>query len=217
MRTTARRTTGTIAVAVVALTTAACSGGSPGAEPTATATVTATASPAPTPSPTASDDPLPTATGTPEPTEGLEPFSAPGTELTTEPAGGRLTVVDVRTGEHDGFDRVVYELAGEGLPGWRVGYVEQAVDDPSGEPVAVDGDAILQVWITGTGYPFDTGHEEFAQDLRPDDGDVEHVTRPLTFEAQTQSFVGVDDGARPFRVLLLQDPVRVVVDVQDEG
>lgn len=204
-----------MAVAVVALTTVACSDGAPGAAPTATAT--ATGGPTPTPGPTTSDGPLPTTTGAPEPTAGLDAFAAPGTELTAEPVDGRLTVAQVRTGEHDGFDRVVYELAGEGLPGWRVHYVDQAVDDPSGEPVAVDGDAVLQVWITGTAYPFETGHEEYAQDLRPADGDVEHVTRPLTFEAQTQSFVGVDDGARPFRVLLLQDPVRVVVDVQDEG
>ncbi|QGQ19930.1 hypothetical protein GC089_12775 [Cellulomonas sp. JZ18] len=214
MRTTARRTTGAVGAAVAVLAVAACSGDAPGQAATTTVTATVTASP--TASPTTSPAASPT-TVAPEPTAGLEGFTAPGTELTAEPADGRLTVVAVRTGEHDGYDRVVYELAGEGLPGWRVGYVDQAVDDPSDEVVAVDGDAILRVWLTGTSYPFETGHEEFAQDVRPDDGDVEHVTRPLTFEGRSQSFVGVDDGPRPFRVFLLQDPVRVVVDVQDEG
>lgn len=217
MRTTARRATATTAAVLAVLAGAACGGGDPDAAATSstpTVTVTRTASP------TGSASPVPSSTATPtgaaEPTAGLGGFTAPGTELTAEPAGGRLTVVAVRTGEHEGYDRVVYELAGEGLPGWRVGWVDQAVDDPSGEVVPVDGDAVLQVWITGTAYPHDSGHDEFAQDLRPGDGDVAHVTRPLTFEAMTQSFIGVDDGPRPVRVLLLEDPVRVVVDVQDD-
>ncbi len=222
MRTTARRTArgttrGTAAAAALGLalvTTAACGGGAGTSTPTGTGTATTTPAPTVSTAPTATD-PSPSASVAPEPTTSLGGFTAPGTELTAEPAGGRLTVVTVRTGEHDGYDRVVYELAGEGLPGWRVGWVDRAVEDPSGEVVPVDGDAVLQVWLTGTAYPHDSGHDEFAQDLRPDDGDVEHVTRPLTFEGMTQSFVGVDDGPRPVRVLLLQDPVRVVVDVQD--
>ncbi|MFC8193157.1 hypothetical protein ACFUMH_15995 [Cellulomonas sp. NPDC057328] len=219
MRTTARRATRrtvtTAGLGLALLATAACGDGpgTPTATPTTSRTATPTAAATPTPTSTESSAP---ATAAPEPTASLGGFTAPGTELTAEPAGGRLTVVAVRTGEHEGYDRVVYELAGEGLPGWRVGWVDQAVEDPSGAVVPVDGDAVLQVWLTGTGYPHDTGHEEFAQDLRPDGGGVEHVTRPLTFEGMTQSFVGVDDGPRPVRVLLLEDPVRVVVDVQDD-
>ncbi len=214
MRTTARRTTATTAVALALLGTAACGGGAGEAAPTPTASATVTATPSTAPPPS-TPAPTPSPSGGAGPTDGLGPFTPPGTELTAEPAGGRLTVVAVRTGEHEGYDRVVYELAGEGLPGWRVGWVDQAVDDPSGEVVPVEGDAVLQVWITGTAYPHDSGHDEFAQDLRPADGDVAHVTRPLTFEGMTQSFVGVDDGPRPVRVLLLRDPVRVVVDVAD--
>ncbi|MFS0703801.1 hypothetical protein AB6N23_04695 [Cellulomonas sp. 179-A 9B4 NHS] len=224
MGTTARRTARpsaprsvtTAGLGLALLATAACGGGAGTPAPTAgTAgrTATPTAAAAPTTTSTAPSAP---ATAAPEPTAALGAFTAPGTEVTAEPAGGRLTVVAVRTGEHEGYDRVVYELAGEGLPGWRVGWVDRAVEDPSGAVVPVDGDAVLQVWLTGTAYPHDSGHDELAQDLRPDRGDVEHVTRPLTFEGMTQSFVGVDDGPRPVRVLLLEDPVRVVVDVQDD-
>lgn len=209
-RTAGRGRTGAAATLALGALLAGCAGQ---AEPAASGTTPAESpSPAPTSTPSPGDD------GTAPPDDDVvgTAFAPVGDELTAEPAAGSfLTVVDVRTGEHDGYDRVVYELAGEGLPGWRVGYVDEAVEDPSGEVVDVDGDATLEVWVTGTGYPFDTGHEEFAEDLRPGAGDVEHVTRPLTFEGMTQSFVGLDEQ-RPFRVTLLEDPVRVVVDVQDD-
>ncbi|MCC2315206.1 AMIN-like domain-containing (lipo)protein [Cellulomonas xiejunii] len=217
MRTTAGRVGTTTGVALTLLLSA-CAGGS--GAPGETATPTAAPSSAePAPSATTSDSPSPAASaseGT-EPTAGLGAFTPPGTEATTEGDASGYVVTQVRTGEHDGYDRVVYELAGgEGTPGYRVGYVDRAVEDPSDEVRQVDGDAILQVWIIGTTYPSEGGPQEFSQDLRPTGGDIAHVVRPLTFEAMTQSFIGVDDGPRPYRVLVLADPVRVVVDVQDD-
>lgn len=215
MRTT-RRTALLLGVGTMALGLAACGGAGEPTAPTTTA-----ASPSPTPSPTPSDEPTPspapTTAAAPEPTTDLADFTAPGTELTAEGDASGYVVTDVRTGTHEGYDRVVYQLeGGQGVPGYRVGYVDRAVEDPSDEVREVDGDAVLQVWVIGTTYPMETGPQEFAQDLRPADGDVEHVVRPLTFEAMTQSFVGVDDAPRPFRVTVLADPARVVVDVQDD-
>ncbi|KSW28277.1 hypothetical protein [Cellulomonas sp. B6] len=193
-------------------------------DPTPTSTLTTTVAVTPTPTGTPSPAPAPTDptapdAGTPdaaEPTDGLDGFAAPGTELTSEGDASLYVVTGVRTGEHDGYDRVVYQLeGGTGTPGYRVRYVERAVEDPSGAVREVDGDAVLQVTLVGTTYPTEGGPQEFSQDLRPDDGDVEHVVRPLTFEGMTDSFVGVDDGPRAFRVLVLADPVRVVVDVED--
>lgn len=206
-----RRTTVALLTGGTLLLLAGC--GRPAEPPRTPGPSTSSATTAPTPS---TSPPAASAAPSGEPTA-PEGFAPPGTELTAEPADGRLTVVAVRTGEHDGYDRVVYELAGEGLPGWRVGYVERAVDDPSGELVDVRGDAVLQVWITGTTYPFDSGHEEFPENVLPAAGGVAEVTRPLTFEGMTQSFVGVVGEQRPVRVALLDDPVRVVVDVADAG
>jgi len=137
-------------------------------------------------------------------------FSAPGTTLEQEPRDGMLSVTDVRTGVHDGFERIVYELQGEGLPGWRVGYVDDAVEDPSGESIDVAGDAVLQVVLLGTTYPTDVPEPD--EDVLGS-GAVREVTRPLTFEGQTQSFVGLDEQ-RAVRVTLVEDPVRVVIDVE---
>ena len=71
-------------------------------------------------------------------------------------------LVDARTGRHDCFDRVVFELGGIGTPGWQVAYVDRPTSQGSGDPVDVAGHAVLQVTITGAGYPYDTGVEEFA-------------------------------------------------------
>ena len=38
-------------------------------------------------------------------------------------ADALITVTDIRTGRHEGFDRVVFEVGGTGTPGWDVRYV----------------------------------------------------------------------------------------------
>ena len=42
----------------------------------------------------------------------------------------------VAVGRHEGYDRVVFQFRGEGLPGYRVEYVEPPLkEDGSGNPV----------------------------------------------------------------------------------
>ena len=62
----------------------------------------------------------------------------------------KLTVTDVRVGGHEGFDRVVYELGGKGTPGWRVEYVDQAVQDGSGKTIPVSGNWTSSASLVGT-------------------------------------------------------------------
>jgi hypothetical protein len=133
-------------------------------------------------------------------------------------ADALVTVTDVRTGEHDGYDRVVFEVDGEGTPGWDVRYVDEAVQEGSGNPVEVAGAAVLQVTVTGVGYPFDTGVDEFSPGgpvPGPGTGVTEVVLGP-TFEGTTQAFVGTT-GESPFRVYLLEGPTRIVVEVAHPG
>ncbi len=149
--------------------------------------------------------------------------SAPSSAVDVPPdtaeasADARVTVTDVRTGRHDGFDRVVLEADGTGMPGWDVRYVDVASSQGTGEPVEVAGEAVLQVTVTGAGYPYDTGVEEYAgPDPLPGQGTatVTEVVFDATYEGTTVAFVGTRTQA-PFRVYLLQDPVRVVVEVAD--
>jgi hypothetical protein len=134
-------------------------------------------------------------------------------------AGALVTVSDIRIGRHDGFDRVVLEVGGEGLPGWDVRYVDEAISQGSGDPVAVAGDAVLQLTVTGVGYPEDTGVEAFSAPgpLRAADTEVvNELVLDSTFEGTTVAFVGTTHR-RPFRVYLLEAPARVVLEVAHTG
>jgi len=149
------------------------------------------------------------------------PFPADTRWDTAEPSGEGetfLSVTDVRVAAHDRYDRVVFDLdgTGSGKPGWRVEYVDQASDDGSGHAVEVDGDAVLRVSLSGTAAPTDSGVEEFSGDRIAPDGteSVDEIVYRYWFEGYTTAFLGIDEGERPFRVFLLENPTRVVVDVQ---
>jgi hypothetical protein len=163
----------------------------------------------------------PTATSSAPATDGDDSAEAPPFPANTEPdtgeasAGSAVTVTDVRTGRHDGFDRVVFEVAGTGAPGWDVRYVDEAVEQGRGQRITVAGRAILQVAITGVGYPTETGIEEYdGSDPLPGAGTevVTEVVWDSTFEGTSVAFVGTTDET-PFRVYLLDNPSRVVLDV----
>jgi hypothetical protein len=141
----------------------------------------------------------------------------------TEPDTGEasadalVSVTDIRIGRHDGFDRVVFETDGTGTPGWDVRYVDAAQSQGSGDDIEVDGDAVLQVTITGVGIPADTGVDEYSGPDRLSSGDAEVVTEVVwdsTFEGTSQAVVGVT-AETPFRVYLLEGPARVVLEVAD--
>jgi hypothetical protein len=142
-------------------------------------------------------------------------------EPDTEPASAdaQVTVSDIRIGRHDGFDRVVFEVGGTGTPGWDVRYVDSPASQGSGEPIDVAGDAVLQVTVTGAGYPYATGVEEYSgpNPLTADGTEtVTEVAFDATFEGTTVAFVGTGTQA-PFRVYLLENPARVVLEVAHPG
>lgn len=166
-----------------------------------------------TPAPTDAPTDVPTVEET-DPAA-LPPFGAAGTPQSSEPSGDLLLPVDVRVGDHDGFDRVVVELTGEGVPGWRTEYVAEAIEDGRGDRVDVEGDAILSVYVSGTRYP-EEGEAHYVPQGPIDGPDViEEVHYLGTFEGLTQLFIGVDDGQADYRVFTLANPARLVIDIAD--
>jgi LPXTG-motif cell wall-anchored protein len=131
----------------------------------------------------------------------------------TDAAG--LVVTDVRVGTHDGFDRVTFEIEGDGDAGWFILYEDDPVSDGSGLPVDVAGDASLRVVLTGMALPPDApeGVETFLDDVAgPDGGIILEVVNDTVFEGQHTFFVGLGEEL-PFRVGRLQEPARVVIDI----
>jgi hypothetical protein len=133
-------------------------------------------------------------------------------------SGNGLGLTDVRTARHDGYDRVVFELDGSGTPGWYVDYTDDPVADGSGEPVALEGTAYLSVVLRGMGLPFDTGVAAYGDDsTRVPGTGTEGITEVApggVFEGDQQAYVGLTGEQRAFRVLALDHPTRVVVDVR---
>ena len=207
----------------LALTLTAC-GGEDAAEPTPATQTTA----APTETPTGAGTGTATGDATDDDTDEATAAPAPETEepgadvaFSTDPqqsadwpgSGGDLLPVDVRAGVHEGYERVVFDLEGADTPGWRVEYVDAAITDGKGEEIAVDGDATLQVIITGFRYPEKDETPAMGSYEAEDAELVEEVFVSGIFEGQNQAFIGLDHQA-PFRVFVLPDPSRVVVDVQ---
>lgn len=171
----------------------------------------------------ATDDPTGTPGGTPGPSGepgGDRAWTPPGE--TAEggeglAAGAQLLAPTVRAGRHDGFDRVVVDLTGTGTPGWRGGYVDVAIEAGSGTPIAVAGDSLLRVQLDGMAYPepgdpvYDSGI--FGLDTHSL-GAVVEVMRTTPYEGQLQLLIGMTGEPKAYQVFVLQDPLRLVVDVQ---
>jgi hypothetical protein len=211
-----------VATALSALTLAAaslagCGGGDDDSDAGATSGPPSSSAAAPTSG----------AAGTSTPaTAGDDSTDAPPFPANTEPDSGEasadsfVTVTAIRTGLHDGYDRVVFEVDGTGAPGWDVRYVDEAASQGSGMAVPVEGEAILQVTITGVGLPTETGIEEYDGSAPLPGAGTDVVTEVVwdtTFEGTSVAFVGLSEEL-PFRVYLLEDPARIVLDVvHDRG
>ncbi|WP_456789349.1 AMIN-like domain-containing (lipo)protein [Cellulomonas sp. P5_C5] len=135
------------------------------------------------------------------------------------PGLSQAPVVDVRTGQHSCYDRLVIDVAGD-VGGYTVAYVPYVVQDGSGAQIPTRGGAALQITVNDPSYdsaynptysPADplelrdvTGYRTFRQ-----------VVSAGSFEGYTS--VGLGVRARlPFRVFTLDGPgtsSRLVVDV----
>ena len=130
---------------------------------------------------------------------------------------GAAPLTAVRTGRHDCFDRVVFDLAGPAA-GHRVEYVDQVFQDGSGAVLPVPGGARLLVNINHPAYdesgnptilPAPTAGRQIA-DVRGY-RTLRSVVYGSSFEGATTFGVGVR-ARLPFRVFVV-DGSRVVVDV----
>lgn len=149
------------------------------------------------------------------PTSVLQPLgtadSSPKTQRPSEPA--QLAVAGVRVGNHEGFDRVVVDLSGDGDPGWFVDYASTPVRGTIGRAMAVSGQAFLNINIDGTVSPAVAGLEPQVAVVQPGStGNIVDVVNAGVSEGRSQIVVGLRSEAA-YSVQVLEDPKRLVIDI----
>ncbi|WP_156802597.1 AMIN-like domain-containing (lipo)protein [Corynebacterium lubricantis] len=147
-------------------------------------------------------------------TAGVMPLGdASLTEKTQRPeAPSQLVVTHVRTGAHDHFDRVVFDLAGSGQPGWYVDYVDSPSQQASGSAVPVKGKAFLNVNIDGVVPAKELGIPDPQLRTIAGTGCVVEVVKASNGGGRAQFIIGVDKE-HPYSVEMLENPLRLVVDI----
>src|SRR5690606_28210197 len=141
-------------------------------------------------------------------------------EGTTAPTMRRATITGlstqtaVRAGRQQGFDRVVFEFGSGGLPGYTIEYVGRPIRQcGSGNAVSVAGSAWLRVGMTPARAHDDDGQATVAERaLSPGLPAVRALRLTCDFEAVLEWVIGVDER-KPYRVLELRNPDRLVADI----
>ncbi|MFV0316151.1 MAG: hypothetical protein ACK5O2_04205 [Microthrixaceae bacterium] len=129
-----------------------------------------------------------------------------------EPSG----LVDVRSAQHPGFDRVVFEFDGP-VPGYDVRYAEVPLtEEGSGSEVGIDGAKVVTILMDpgSTARITDAGYEDLytGADRIAGAGDpVNEVVEVSDFEGRSIWAVGLTAEV-DFAVSTLESPSRLVVD-----
>lgn len=142
-----------------------------------------------------------------------------GSLAKTDPAMSQANVVNVRTGRHYCFDRLVIDLNGP-VAGYTVRYVPQVNQDGSGLPVQLRGRAFIQVTVNAPAYD-NGGQPTYSPANRDELSDVAgyQTFRQVAWAGSFEGYSSIGVGVRarlPFRVFALTGPEpgsRLVVDV----
>ena len=198
-----------VAIALIGLVATACT--SPSTSPTEGA-----ASLDPTGMPVASVDSSPAATPEPVPSDDLGPFTC-DLPVHVDQTIARANITDVRTGTHDGFDRVVFEFT-DGLPEASLERAEPPfTHDASGEPIAVQGESFLRLIMRGGTKQTEEGTSSYdgPTEFETSDPALVHVIEGGDFEGQSTWYFGLV-AESCVRVLTLTDDgtARLAIDIE---
>ncbi len=168
-----------------------------------------------TPPPSAGTTTVTTSATTTEPTDTL-PGAGTSPVVAAATAQGTSLLDRVAVGRHPGYDRVVFQFRTEGLPGYRVEYVQPPLtEDGSGDPVDVAGNAFVVVRMEpASGFDVSSGEGELVYKgpkRLPGAAIVKEVVRTGDFEAVLSWAVGLEAKV-PFRVTTAASPSRLIVD-----
>lgn len=144
--------------------------------------------------------------------EAISPHFSAGEQEIPGESQAKFSVVSVRAGDHGSFDRFVLELTGPGQPSVTTNYTNDPTQQGSGHRLDVDGNVFLLVHMRGSGEPigpfdaYQVKHEIAA-------GNIAGVASGGAFEGDDIWYIGLDKQ-RPYAIGVLENPTRLVVDVQ---
>jgi len=198
-----------------ALILAACQATSPTGSPSLPADPSPTATVAVTPAAIPTSGATSPTTADPVPSADLPPFACDFPIEVAATAAGVANIVDVRVGTHDGYDRVVFEF-NAGTPELTLDEATPPfVQDGSGFPIDVEGDAVLGLVMRGGTKQTESGASSYdgPTDFDPGFPRLVDLVEGGDFEAQSTWYLGLNAEACA-RAFLLTGPDRLVIDVE---
>lgn len=128
-------------------------------------------------------------------------------------ARGIATVTAGRAARHEGFDRVVIELRGDGAPGYHVEHIDRPVRAcGSGEVVPLPGDSWLAIRLEPAKAHDEQGRVTAVPPVARGLGVVLQIARTCDHEGQVEWVLALKAPNR-YRADILEAPLRLVVDV----
>lgn len=124
-------------------------------------------------------------------------------------------ITGVRIGVQEGFDRVVLDLTGEEPQlGWSASFQPEAIADPSGEPLEMEGEGFLEVSVAGIDWARESPERYDGAAVNADSATVvTQVNFGGLFEGHQQVVIGLKSHTA-YRVFALSGPARIVIDVR---
>lgn len=117
-------------------------------------------------------------------------------------------LTNVRTGHHDTFDRVVFDLTG-GQPQDSISSTTELTNCASGKPIKATGVEFLEVRLQPADGHSYTGSRNFTTGLPT----AQSVAFTCDFEADLSIAIGVNHSNPTYRAYFLTSPLRYVIDI----
>ena len=129
-------------------------------------------------------------------------------------------LTDIRTGQHDCYDRVVFDFDSPGT-GYKVDYAEQVYSEGMGQPLSPAGGARLNVVLLENAYDLQTGASTYPHKVGDHVANISgyRTLRDVVYGGTFEGYTTIGLGVRarlPFRVFTLAGPGehgRIVIDV----
>lgn len=160
---------------------------------------------------------------TPGTGDGIDPMDGADTATKTGSGTGQgvAYLTDVQVARHEGYDRVVFTFSNH-VPGYQVGYIAKPVKaDGSGDVVPVNGNYVVGVRMDpASGVDLTSDPKGYTETytgpkrIHAGTPEITEVVETGDFEAVLNWAIGTQDKVN-FRVLVLDSPARLVVDLQN--